>query len=299
MKPEIQGVVAALITPRASDGAVDHDGVERNLDLVFSSGVSGVVVCGGTGEYADLSIEQRKLLLQHVADVNNDRGSVICSNGAARLGDSVEIAEHALAIGCDALLLPPPHFYRYQQTDLEDFYRAAAKRIKGPILIYNLAAFTSPLEPETIVRLIESVENIVGVKDSSGSLQSLEALSSRDDLDACRILGNDRVLVEALERKLIDAVISGPAGVVPEASVALFRAAKKGGDRFERLGKLFDEAVSQLDKLPYPWALKLIAQKRDLFSAALPFPPGKGRTKQIEDLEDWYEEWRRRLDETA
>ena len=297
MKPDLSGAVAALLTPRFADGSIDQEGVERNLELVFSSGATGVVVCGGTGEYFDLSIDQRKLLFQQVVDAVRGRGKVICANGGARLADAVEVAEHALAIGCEALLLPPPHFFRYQQVDLQDFYREAAKRIKGPILIYNLAGFTSPLEPETTVGLLESVDNLVGVKDSSGSLATLELLQERDDLDVCRILGNDKVLVEALRRKLIDAVISGPAGIVPEIVTALFATVGRPGGKFERLGELFDEAIRRLDEMPYPYALKLLAEKRDLFKAQLPFPRGKTRTKQSEDLEDWFEDWRERLDE--
>ena len=296
MKPTLSGALSALLTARKPDGSVDAAGIDRNLDLVFSNGATGVVVCGGTGEYADLSIEQRKLLLQHVSAATRGRGAVICSNGAARLADSVELAEHALALGCEAVLLPAPYFYRYEQRDLEDFYREAAKRIRGPILIYNLAAFTSPLEPDTIVRLLESVDNLVGVKDSSGSLAALETLTARDDLDVCRILGNDIVLVEALRRDLIDAVISGPAGVVPEISSGLFASVKADPERFEALAELFQEALGRLEAMPYPWALKLIAQKRGLFTAELPFPMGKERKNQAEDLEDWLEDWLERLE---
>ncbi len=300
MSSTFEGPIAALLTARHSDGSIDSEGVERNVDLVLSNGAKGVVVAGGTGEYADLSVEQRRLLLQHVAATNRGRGALICSNGAARLADSVELAEHALALGCEALLLPPPHFYRYEQPDLEDFYREAAKRIKGPILIYNLAAFTSPLETATVLRLLESVDNLVGVKDSSGRLDILEALTEREDLEVSRILGNDVVLVEALRRNLIDAVISGPAGVLPEITSALFASAGGGEeDRFERVAELFEEAIGRLDAFPYPWGLKAVAEKRGLFPAELPFPPGKQRRTQIEDLEDWLGDWLERVAEVG
>ena len=295
MQPSFRGPIAALLTARKSDGSIDHAGVERNIELVLSHGVKGVVVCGGTGEYADMSNEQRRLLLQHVSAVNRDRGYIICSNGAMRLADSVALAEHALALGADAVLLPPPHFFRYNQPDLEDFYREAAKRIKGPVLIYNLP-FTSLIEPETTVKLINSVDNIVGVKDSSGSLATLEALEGREDV--CRILGNDKVLAEALRRNLIDAVISGPAGVVPEIVVALFAAIEAKDDkRFEKLAVLFDDIIEKTDSFAYPWALKLIAAKREIFSAELPFALSKTRQKQAEALEDWFEDWMEQVKE--
>jgi len=288
-QPEFQGAIAALLTARKADGSLDSEGVERSLDHVLDAGATGVVVAGGTGEYFDLSIDQRTMLLQQVSAHNAGRGQVIASNGAARLADCVDLAEHALALGVDALLLPPPHFYRYGQSDLEDFYRQAAKRIKGPILIYNLAAFCSPIEPETIARLVESEPNLIGVKDSSGSLASLELLAEQVP-SAVRILGHDRAYVEALRRKLIHAVISGPAGVVPEISTRLF-AADPTSDDFERLAKLFTEVLDQMDPFPYPWALKFLAQKRGLFEAQVPFAPGSARQEQRDELEAWFEEW--------
>ncbi len=289
MSLQIQGVLAALVTPRRSDGSVDLDGLGRNIDLVYDAGGTGVVLTGGTGEYYDLTLDQRKDLIKQAKAMNAARGTLICANGAGRLADSVALGEHALSVGVDALLLPPPHFYRYEQQDLDAFFREAARRIDGPVMIYNLASFTTPIEPETIVRLMEQVPNIVGVKDSSGNLDSLEALAARPEVEGCRVLGHDRVYVEALRRGLIDAVISGPASVIPEVSAALFK------DANDDLAALFHEALDQVDALPYPWALKVIAEARGLFQAGFPLPASEGRRAQIEGLKIWLPGWLERL----
>jgi 4-hydroxy-tetrahydrodipicolinate synthase len=295
METPIRGPLAALLTPRHVTGEVDLDALERNVELVLEKGGTGLVLTGGTGEYFDLSIQQRKAVLERAAAANANRGVLVASTGAARLEDVADLAAHAFSAGADIILLPAPHFYRYPQTDLEAFYRAAARAIHGPVLIYNLAGFVSPLEADTIVRLIEKVPNLVGVKDSSGSLEALEKLSAAE-FPSCRILGNDTVLVEALRRNLIDAVISGPTSVIPEATVALFQASSLGDeDRFERLAKLFEEAIGQFERLPYPWALKTVAEARGLFPARLPFPPGPDREAQLAELRAWFEGWLPRL----
>jgi 4-hydroxy-tetrahydrodipicolinate synthase len=295
METPIRGPLAALLTPRRLSGDVDLDALETNVELVLEKGGTGLVLTGGTGEYFDLSTDQRKAVLKRAAAVNAKRGALVATVGAARLAEVRELAEHAFGAGADVLLLPAPHFYRYQQTDLEAFYRAAAAAIDGPILIYNLSGFVSPIEADTIVRLIEKVPNLVGVKDSSGRLDALEKLSEAD-FPSCRILGNDTVLVEALRRNLLDAVISGPTSVVPEAAVALFDAAAVGDEeRFERFAALFDEAIRQFERLPYPWALKTVAEVRGLFPADLPFPPGPDRAAQLTELRTWLEGWLPRL----
>jgi 4-hydroxy-tetrahydrodipicolinate synthase len=295
METPIRGPLAALLTPRLDSGEVDLAALERNVELVLEKGGTGLVLTGGTGEYFDLSIHQRRAILERAAEVNAKRGVLVASIGAGTLRDVVALGEHAFAHGADVLLLPAPHFYRYQQTDLEAFYRAAANAIEGPILIYNLAGFVSPLEADTIVRLIEKVPNLIGVKDSSGRLDALEKLSG-GDFPACRILGNDTVLAEALRRNLIDAVISGPTSVIPEATVALFEAASLGDQqRFERFSALFDEAIRHFEGLPYPWALKVVAEVRGLFPAQLPFPPGPDREAQLAELRSWLDGWLPRL----
>ena len=295
METPIRGPLAALLTPRLGSGDVDLEALGRNAELVLEKCGTGLVLTGGTGEYFDLSLDQRRAVLERAAAVNAKRGVLVASVGAGSLRDVIALGEHALAAGADVLLLPAPHFYRYQQTDLEAFYRAAAKAIDGPILIYNLAGFVSPIEADTIVRLIERVPNLIGVKDSSGRLDALEKLSEAD-FPCCRILGNDTVLGESLRRNLIDAVISGPTSVIPEVTVALFEASSIGDqERFDRLCALFDEAIRHFEGLPYPWALKTVAEVRGLFPAQLPFPPGPDREAQLAELRAWLDGWLPRL----
>ncbi len=297
MQHPFKGPLAAVLTPRHPAGELFLEGLENNIRHGLLKGVTGFVTAGGTGEYADLSPVRRKSLLERAASVIDGQAKLIACIGAVRLDDSVALAAHAAQTDADAVLLPPPHFYRYEQRDLEDFYRAAAARIPGPVLIYNLAAFTSPIEAEVIVRLIETVPNIIGVKDSSGRLDALEMLTARPELGACRILGHDKVLVEAIERDLIDAVISGPTGVVPEATVALFGTHAFGDkEGFDAAAALFREALARMEKLPYPWALKVIAEVRGLFPARLAFPPGEERERELDALRAWLPGWLERVE---
>ena len=298
MQPSFHGALAALLTPRRSDGTIDEAGFAGNIDFILQRGVTGLVIAGGTGEYAAFSMDERKAVFAQAVTANRGRGSLIASAGAMRLDESVDLAAHALGLGADAILLPPPHFYRYGQSDLEAFYRAAAERIPGPILLYNLAAFCSPIEPETTVRLIESVPNIIGIKDSSGDLDTLEMLTARGDLSACRILGHDIALAEALRRGLLDAAISGPASVTPEIVVDLFKTSQNGdAPRFEKVADLFDELIPQLGFAPYPAPVKAIARRRGLFDAALPFPPSEKQLERSAKFETWLGHWLERFGE--
>ncbi len=292
---EFKGVLSALITPRDAQGATDWPALEKLCRFNLDRGVSGLVVGGGTAEYASLSMADRIRQVE-VAVAASAAKPVLCGCGATRLDESVELANQALAAGAAAILLPPPHFFRYSQEDLEGFYVEASTRIDGPILLYNLAAFVTPLQPATIVRLLRATEKFVGVKDSSGDLHAVEAMTDRPELGAARIVGHDGILVEALRRKLADAAISGLASVVPEAIVAAFDAAETGDDsRLERLGALLDELVERSGAMPYPWVVSRIAAARELSCASYPFPPTVSRGHALDALAEWLPTWLDRL----
>lgn len=297
MDINLKGPLAALLTPTNESGEVDWEAFERLCAFTLSRGVSGLVVGGATGGYASLSVDDRNRLTELAVKVASEKDAVVISGcGATRLAESVELAKNAFAADATAVLLPPPHFFEYSQEDLEGFYVEAAKQISGPILIYNLPSFVTPMQPASIVRLLRANENLVGVKDSSGEMHTLEALTDRPDLGAIRILGHDRLLVEALRRNQIDAAISGLAGVVPELVVAAFDASATGDDaRLESLGSLTDELLERVGAMPYPWALIEIAAARELCTASYPFSPSEFRQQALDALREWLPTWLDRL----
>lgn len=295
---EFKGALAALITPRDAAGALDWPALEMLCQFNLDRGVSGLVAGGATGDYASLSVADRirQVEVAVAASSAKQNHPVLCGCGSARLDESVELARRAFAAGAAAILLPPPHFFRYSQEDLEGFYVEAAKRIDGPILLYNLAAFVTPMQPATIVRLLRATPQFVGVKDSSGELHAVEAITDRPELEAVRVVGHDGVLVDALRRKLADAAISGLACAVPEAIVAAFDASQTGDDgRLESLGALLDELLERVAALPYPWVVSKIAAIRGLGAPAYPFPPTDSRRQALDALSEWLPTWLDRL----
>ena len=286
--------MAALPTPRSLDGSVDLDGLTRVADFALSHGVCGIVPCGGTGEYFDIPLRDRQAILEILLPVADGRGLVIAGVGAGTLRDSIRLAEHALYAGADAVLLPPPHFYRYADNELLQFFREAARGIGGPTLLYNLAAFISPIREEVAAELIASEPNIVGIKDSSGTLDILRRLT-REGIPAVRIQGHDLRLAESFREGLLDGAISGPASVVPELSAAMFETFGNE-EAFATAAAFYADFIGQIDRFPYPWALKWIAEWRGLGPARLPFPLNRQQEVAAETFHAWFEEWRGRLD---
>jgi 4-hydroxy-tetrahydrodipicolinate synthase len=189
------------------------------------------------------------------------------------------------------LLLPTPYFFPYQQEDRERFCREVAASTELPILLYNLPQFTSGLDKETVCRLITDVPNIVGIKDSSGSLEILRHLT-RHGVNACRIIGNDTALAPAMQEGICDGVVSGVACAVPEVILALFAELDRtNSTRFASSSRLLDEFIEQLNAFPTPWGLKWIVEARGIVKATFSQPVTEHRLVQSRAMAAWLKDW--------
>lgn len=293
MSAKYAGVMAALPTPRSADGEVDFGAIRRNAGFVLDRGVQGIVPCGGTGEYFDLSLSQRFEIVEQLTDEIGGHCPLIVGIGAARISESIRLAQHAFDSGADAVLLPSPYFFRYGDAEVLQFFREAARKIGGPVLLYNLPGFVSPIAADVVVELLQSETSLVGIKDSSGTLEILRRLTD-EGIPCTRIQGHDLRVPESLREGLLDGAISGPASVVPEMTKSLFESVGDAG-AFARAVRFNDEFLDQFARFPYPWALKWIATWRGLGPATLPFSLNAEQERAKNRFREWFEKWLSRL----
>jgi 4-hydroxy-tetrahydrodipicolinate synthase len=287
----VRGVSAAVLTPRLADGSVDAPSLRKLLAFLLNKGVSSFALNGATGEFCITTPAQLRTLLATAKEAVGDSAQFLCGIGAADSAQSTLLARIAQDAGVKGLLLPMPYFFPYQQGDLEQFCRSLATTVSIPILLYNLPQFTSGLQKETVHTLISEVPNIIGIKDSSGSLEILRHLTEHG-VDACRIVGDDSILSAALSAEVCDGVISGVACVVPELILGLYAREKHlESVEFSAYAQVLDQFVEQLSAFPTPWGLKWIAQARAILEPTFPLPLSPARAAQGRELELWFQSW--------
>lgn len=292
MQENIRGVLAALLTPRAGDGSIDLDGFERNIEFVLAAGVEGIAVGTATGEYAISSLDERRTLVERATKAMRGKKPLLVCAGAGRLEDVVDLGRHALRHKASAVLIPPPHYYPYEKDDVDAFYREAARRIAGPVVVYNIPGFSTGVDLKTYVKLVRASTHIVGIQEGSGKLEMLDNLAARPRFESWRLLGNDAVFLSGLERNSFTAAVSGPAGVVPELVLSLQKTWASGDrDRYKALARLFEDLLTRLGKYPIPWALKWIAQAREWYEPGFPLPLSEERRRQGVAFAKWFEGW--------
>ncbi|HTZ75243.1 MAG TPA: dihydrodipicolinate synthase family protein [Candidatus Aquilonibacter sp.] len=288
---QFSGVHAALLTPRKSDGAVDAAALTRLVQFLLARGIWKFALNGATGEFPLMRPQDLEVALETVRSAAQGRAQILCGIGGIGIGPSRELAAIAQERGANGLLLPMPYFFRYEQHDLNAFCREAAKSTDLPILLYNLPQFSTGLAKETVRTLIESVPNIVGIKDSGGSLDILRDLTEHE-VEACRIVGNDPVLRPALSEAVCDGIVSGIACVLPELILRLYEQGNQAScARFDDSWRSLREIARQLDSFPTPWALKWIAQARGIFDASFAQPLSAERAARGAELKSWFPEW--------
>lgn len=288
---ELAAISAAVLTPRHPDGSIDAPTLKKHIRFLMEKGISSFALNGATGEFCLTTPAQLKAMLSAVNEASEGSTDILCGIGAAGSALSIELASLAQQEGAKALLLPVPYFFPYQQADIELFSRTVAQSTTLPVLLYNLPQFTSGLDVATVRRLIAEVPNIVGIKDSSGSLDILRDLTEHG-VEACRIIGNDSCLAPALLEGVCDGVISGVACALPELILELY-SQKESTDSiaFQRAGQLLSEFIEQVDQFPTPWGLKWIVEARGIIPATFAQPVTEQRIAQSREMIRWFQKW--------
>ena len=173
----LRGVIGPVVTTfGARDESLDLDAFATNLRAYAAAGLSGVVVCGSTGEAALLDEAERRSLIERArAELPSD-ALLIVGTGAESTRQCVQRCQVAAEHGAHAVLVVAPHYYSSAMTSaaLDAHYRRVADESPLPVLLYNIPKYMHfALEPDLVARLAMH-ENIVGMKDSAGDLKRLE-----------------------------------------------------------------------------------------------------------------------------
>jgi 4-hydroxy-tetrahydrodipicolinate synthase len=288
----LSGAYAALITPIDARGSADFQTLDKVVDFVMGHGMKGVVVGGGTGEYPHFTVAERAAAIARVRQRLNGSGTLIASIGTSSIHTTLELARLAAEQGADYLLIPMPYFFQYNQDDLAAFAECVCASASVPCLLYNLPSFTAGFTVETASRLLESVPNLVGMKDSSGDENNLAPLAElRSRLPVSMLVGDDSLLLPALAAGW-DGVISGIGCFAPDLIVSIYNAYRGGHlDEATAQQRVLDELIEKLVRMPIPWGVRIGLEVRGIPNGPLHQPVADSRKPAIADFQAWVRGW--------
>ncbi len=225
---KLQGVIPAIVTPMNEDGSVSYALLEKQTEYLKNAGVNGLFVCGGTGEGAYLTTDEKRNVYKTIRSVVGKNLflclAVINSNTPATLREMKALED------CDAdfWVATAPYYHGATQKDILEHYKLVAANAIAPVIVYNIPSAThNPIELATIQEL-SSYANVAGVKDSSGNfVQFSKGLFGVRSRDFSWIQGEDYLCAPSLLCGA-NGMVSGLSNAKVEPYVAMYKAYMDG-----------------------------------------------------------------------
>jgi 4-hydroxy-2-oxoglutarate aldolase len=227
---DLAGVFAPMTTPfdRVS-GDLDPVGFRRNARDLLAAPIDGLVLFGSTGEGVLLDEEERIAGMNAVRTLTEDR-LLLAGVASESTRGAIRMARAAAEAGMDAVLVPPPAYYRPQMTAeaLRHHYQAVADASPLPVVLYQVPTAYSGIELRAgLVAELAQHANVAGIKDSSGDLHALGQLVETCPRDFAVLVGSGAIFYGGLEVGARGGILA-VAVLAPEPAAALFRAFREG-----------------------------------------------------------------------
>lgn len=279
------GSIVAIVTP-FKDGQVDEEAYRELIEFQIANGTRAIVPCGTTGESATLNVEEHARVIDIALEAVNKRVPVIAGTGGNSTREAIELTEHAKKVGADATLQVTPYYNKPTQEGLYQHFKAIAKAVSLPQVLYNVPGRTSVnMLPETVARLAELPE-VVAIKEASGNLGQMAEIIRLVGDKITLLSGDDNVTLPVLSLGG-KGVISVVANVVPKDSADLVKAWEKGRVEeaktlFYKLFPLCQAMFFETNPIPVKTSLALMGKIQDEMRLPLcPMSPANlGRLKK-------------------
>lgn len=269
-----KGSIVAIVTP-FKDGKIDEEAFRQLIEFQIENGTSAIVPCGTTGESATLSMDEHNRVIDICIEAVNKRVPVIAGTGGNNTEEAIELTAHAKKAGADATLQVTPYYNKPTQQGLYEHFRAIAKAVPLPQVLYNVPGRTSVnMLPETVARLAET-EEIVAIKEASGNLAQMAEIMKLAGDKIILLSGDDNITLPVLSIGG-KGVISVVANIAPKETAEIISAwenkeTDKAQELFINMTPLCQAMFYETNPIPVKTALALMNKCTDEMN--LPLTP--------------------------
>mgnify|MGYP001178196187 CR=1 FL=1 len=187
-----KGTGVAVVTPFKNDSSIDFASMGRIIEHLLKGEVNYIVLMGTTGESSTLNKDEKKALTCYVTETIDKRVPLVVGIGGNNTSEIVSYIRHSDFEGVDAILSVVPYYNRPNQKGLYQHFRQIAASSPVPVILYNVPSRTGiNILPETCLELARDCENIIGIKESSGSFENVMKILKDKPENFLVIAGND------------------------------------------------------------------------------------------------------------
>ncbi|GAB7079418.1 dihydrodipicolinate synthase family protein [Megalodesulfovibrio paquesii] len=256
----LEGIYPAMLTPFTEEGRINEPVLRDIVEFQITNGLDGLFPVSSCGEAIHLSFAEKCQLMEIVVDQARGRVPVTPGVPATTADESIRLARHAKAVGCAAVVASAPYYYKASMPMLERFFERVATEGGMPVILYNIPLFSQPLPYDVVARL-SRLPNVVGMKDSSGSIVDfLHFKNSAEEAggEVSMLTGREEGLLACLHMGG-RGCMTATSGILPEIMTGIYAAFKAG--EYAK-AKALQESIlapirSMMFGMPFPIGFKL------------------------------------------
>lgn len=239
-KMKVEGIIPAMLTPFTKAGELDVDGIRETVNFLIENRVSEIMCLGSTGEAAALTKEERIKVIETTVEAAKGRVPVMAGTGAPTTREVIEQSKEAKSAGADSVMIVTPFYEIPNQEGLYRHYATAAEAVDIPIVMYNIPPHTNvEIGLDTLERLVE-IDNIIGLKDSSGNLSYFAEVMRRFGDKIGVLTGGDDITFPCFALGCHGAILA-LCNIAPRMVVDLYQAVQQ--KEIERALQLYNQLL--------------------------------------------------------
>ncbi len=225
----LEGIYPAMLTPFTDEGRINEPVLREMVEFMITKGLNGLFPVSSCGEAIHMNHDEKCHLMDIVMDQAKGRVPVTPGVPATTADESISLAKYAKKIGCDAVVASAPYYYKATVPMMEQFFTRVAKEGGMPVILYNIPLFSQPMPYDVVARL-SCLPNVIGMKDSSGSI--VDFLHFKD---SAREAGGEIAMMTGREEGLLACLLMGGKGcltatsaILPEIMTGIYAAFQAG-----------------------------------------------------------------------
>lgn len=290
MAEKIQGIFTPNIVPLDDRRRIQEDELRRYVDWLIERGVHGLYPNGSTGEFVRFTAEERRRIVEIMADQTRGRVPILAGAAEANTGETIRACEYYAQLGVRAVAIVSPFYYKLGPEGVYAYFKEIADHSPVDITLYNIPLFASPIDVETVRRLAIECPRVIAIKDSSGDVPHMMRM-----IAAVRGERPEFSFLTGWEAALMPMLIIGcdggtnaTSGIVPELTRRLYDLTLAGQldtarDLQYRLLRLFD---AMLYSAEFPEGFRVALNLRGIRTGPGRQPQSSVQQQSLSKLQD-------------
>ena len=285
---KLSGIFTPNIVCLDNNGNINEGETRRYVDWLIDKGVHGLYPNGSTGEFTRFTAKERVQIIEIISDQVNGRVPILAGAAEANTRETIRACERYYDLGATAVASVSPFYYQIGPEAVYTYFKEIAENSPIDVTLYNIPLFASPIDVDTVARLADDCERVIGIKDSSGDIPQMMRMIAKvrpNRPDFSFLTGWDPVLVPMMWVGA-DGGTNASSGVCPEITGKIFQLASTGQwelarDLQYRLLRLFDAMIYQSE---FPEGFREAIKLRGFNTGTGRQPQGPELTSKLQEL---------------